>query len=75
MRNYIGAVLLVIMVIVYYFSMDKMVKQSATQRQTIDSLQDEILLLNIDNGRYEIILDNIWNIDSNLVINSAKNIE
>jgi hypothetical protein len=40
-----------------------------------DSLAGEIFTLTIDNGRYEVILDRIREIDSVAVDNAMKNIE
>jgi len=44
-------------------------------QQVIDSLTSEISALSIDNTRYEIILERVWEIDSNVVIEATKNIE
>jgi hypothetical protein len=41
----------------------------------IDSLNSEILTLQIDKGRYEIILERVNEIDSNVYANAIKNIE
>lgn len=41
----------------------------------IDSLNGEILTLQIDKGRYEIILERVNEIDSNVYANAIKNIE
>lgn len=42
---------------------------------TIDSLQTEIIGLQIDNSRYEIILNQLWEADSNFVMEHTKYIE
>jgi hypothetical protein len=42
---------------------------------TLDSLNDEILGLSIEKGRYEIILNQLWEADSNFVIEHTKYIE
>jgi hypothetical protein len=42
---------------------------------TIDSLNGEISSLMIDNGRYEYILNQLWEADSNFVMEHTKNIE
>ena len=41
----------------------------------IDSLHSEIMGLQIDNGRYEIILNQLWEADSNFVMEHTKHIE
>jgi hypothetical protein len=41
----------------------------------IDSLNSEIMGLQIDNGRYEIILNQLWEADSNFVMEYTKHIE
>jgi hypothetical protein len=41
----------------------------------IDSLNGEISTLQIDNGRYEIIMGRLWEADSNFVDSALKNIE
>jgi hypothetical protein len=41
----------------------------------IDSLNGEISTLQIDNGRYDIILNRLWEADSNFVDSTLKNIE
>jgi hypothetical protein len=41
----------------------------------IDSLNGEILTLQIDNGRYEIIMNRLWEEDSNFVMEHTKYIE
>ena len=41
----------------------------------IDSLNGEISTLQIDNGRYEIIMGRLWEADSNFVDSTLKNIE
>jgi len=41
----------------------------------IDSLNGEISTLQIDNGRYEIIMSRLWEADSNFVDSALKNIE
>jgi hypothetical protein len=73
--NIILGVIMVLMSVIYYYSIDSVSKGKRIQREYIDSLQDELLILKIDNGRYEIILDNIWQVDSNIIINATKNIE
>lgn len=40
-----------------------------------DSLRGELSTLQIDNGRYEIILDRVHEIDSNVYDKAIKNIE
>ena len=44
-------------------------------QKTIDSLYSEIMTLQIDKGRYEIILDRVNEIDSNVYNQAIKNIE
>ena len=44
-------------------------------QNTIDSLHSEIMGLQIDNGRYEIILNQLWEADSNFVMEHTKHIE
>jgi hypothetical protein len=44
-------------------------------QRTLDSLNDEILGLSIEKGRYEIILNQLWEADSNFVIEHTKYIE
>lgn len=44
-------------------------------QHTLDSLNDEILGLSIEKGRYEIILNQLWEADSNFVIEHTKYIE
>jgi hypothetical protein len=44
-------------------------------QNTIDSLHSEIMGLQIDNGRYEIILNRLWEADSNFVMEHTKHIE
>ena len=46
-----------------------------SDQQIIDSLQTEILGLQIYNGRYEIILNELWVADSNFVMEHTKYIE
>lgn len=41
----------------------------------IDSLNGEISSLQIDNGRYEVILNRLWEADSIFVDSALKNIE
>jgi len=41
----------------------------------IDSLNGEISTLQIDNGRYEIIMGRLWEADSNFVDSALTNIE
>ena len=73
--NIVLGVIMVLMSVIYYYSINSVSKGKRIQREYIDSLQDELLILKIDNGRYEIILDNIWQVDSNIIINATKNIE
>jgi hypothetical protein len=42
---------------------------------TIDSLNGEISSLMIDNGRYEYILNQLWEADSNFVMEHTKYVE
>ncbi len=53
--------------------------QAETPKQnlqyTIDSLNGEISSLMIDNGRYEYILNQLWEADSNFVMEHTKYIE
>jgi hypothetical protein len=42
---------------------------------TIDSLNSELSTQMIDNGRYEIILNRLWEADSNFVIEHTKYVE
>lgn len=49
--------------------------QRKTTTTMIDSLNGEISTLQIDNGRYEIILNRLWEADSNFVDSALKNIE
>jgi len=44
-------------------------------QRTLDSLNDEILGLSIEKGRYEVILNQLWEADSNFVIEHTKYIE
>lgn len=55
-------------------SKNKMVVNYNCQ-QTIDSLNGEISTLQIDNGRYEIILDRVNELDSSVYERAMKNIE
>lgn len=47
----------------------------AEKQATIDSLEGETSTMSIDIGRYEIILDRIRSVDSNIVDNAMRNIE
>jgi len=53
--------------------------QAKTPKQnlqyTIDSLNGEISTLMIDNGRYEVILNRLWEADSNFVMEHTKYVE
>ena len=53
--------------------------QAETPKQnlqyTIDSLNSELSTQMIDNGRYEIILNRLWEADSNFVIEHTKYVE
>lgn len=40
-----------------------------------DSLRSEISFLQIENGRYQIIIDRIYELDSNLVNKASRNLE
>jgi hypothetical protein len=42
---------------------------------TIDSLNSKLSTQMIDNGRYEIILNRLWEADSNFVIEHTKYVE
>lgn len=42
---------------------------------TIDSLNGEMSSLMIDNGRYEYILNQLWEADSNFVMEHTKYVE
>ena len=42
---------------------------------TIDSLNSELSTQMIDNGRYEIILNRLWEADSNFVMEHTKYVE
>lgn len=44
-------------------------------QETIDSLNGEISTLQIDNGRYQIILERVNKLDSNVYNQAIKNIE
>lgn len=58
---------------VYLFSRQQ---TTPTNEQTIiDSLQTEIIGLQIDNGRYEIILNRLWEADSIFVMQHTGEIE
>ena len=58
---------------VYLFSRQQ---TTPTKEQTIiDSLQTEIIGLQIDNGRYEIILNRLWEADSIFVMQHTGEIE
>lgn len=46
-----------------------------SDQEIIDSLQTEIMGLQIDNGRYEIILNELWVADSDFVMEHTKYIE
>jgi hypothetical protein len=58
-----------------YLFLSKNPNPKITEQQIIDSLQTEIMGLQIDNGRYEIILNQLWEADSNFVMEHIKYIE
>ena len=55
--------------------LSKDLNPKTTEQQIIDSLQTEMMGLQIDNGRYEIILNRLWEADSNFVMEHTKYIE
>lgn len=54
---------------------NKLPADSQNIQRTLDSLNDEILGLSIEKGRYEIILNQLWEADSNFVMEHTKYIE
>jgi hypothetical protein len=71
---YIVAVLLIFIGMIFVCS-NKPPAASQNIQCTLDSLNDEILGLSIEKGRYEIILNQLWEADSNFVIEHTKYIE
>lgn len=51
------------------------IQKNDVLQSRIDSLNEAVIESQIDNGRYQIIIDRIWEKDSNIVINSTKNLE
>jgi hypothetical protein len=71
---YIVAVSLIFIGMIFVCS-NKPPTASQNIQRTLDSLNDEILGLSIEKGRYEIILNQLWEADSNFVIEHTKYIE
>lgn len=51
------------------------IQKNDVLQSRIDSLNEAVIESQIDNGRYQIIIDRIWEKDSNIVINATKNLE
>jgi hypothetical protein len=58
-----------------YGAFYKLSTNADKQQTQIDSMQTELLGCQIDNGRYEIILNNLWEADSNFVMEHTKYVE
>jgi hypothetical protein len=71
---YIVAVLLIFIGMIFVYN-NKPPADSQNIQYILDSLNDEILGLSIEKGRYEIILNQLWEADSNFVMEHTKYIE
>jgi len=73
------SILLVLIVTISIATFAYLSNSLQTQRETtttmIDSLNGEISTLQIDNGRYEIILERVYQMDSNLYNKAIENVE
>lgn len=50
-------------------------QKDSTEISVEDSLAGEINILKIENGRYQIIMDRLYELDSNLVNKATENLE
>jgi hypothetical protein len=53
----------------------KYAKIISTQQSSIDSLVSENISQNIEIGRYEIVFNRLWELDSNFVDSAFQNVE
>jgi hypothetical protein len=51
------------------------IQKDSTEISAEDSLAGEINILKIENGRYQIIMDRLYELDSNLVNKATENLE
>ena len=51
------------------------IQKDSTEISVEDSLAGEINILKIENGRYQIIMDRLYELDSNLVNKATENLE
>jgi hypothetical protein len=68
-------ILLLIGCVFTFMSKSGHIETKQDTQYVIDSLNGEISTLQIDNGRYEIIMGRLWEADSNFVDSALKNIE
>jgi len=54
---------------------NKPIQKGSIEISLVDSLNNEILYLQIENGRYQIIMDRLYELDSNLVNKATENLE
>lgn len=69
------AVLLMIVVTISTLTIYRLSSNVNEKANAVDSLQSEIIGCQIDNGRYEIIMNRLWEVDSNFVDSALSNIE
>lgn len=69
------AVLLMIVVTISTLTIYRLSSNVSEKSNAVDSLQSEIIGCQIDNGRYEIIMNRLWEVDSDFVDSALSNIE
>jgi len=73
--NVIPIITILISTSIMHNNFESQFEKNEILQARIDSLNEVIIESNIDNGRYQIIIDRIRENDSNIVINATKNLE
>ena len=73
--NVIPIITILISTAIMHNKFESQFEKNEILQARIDSLNEVIIESNIDNGRYQIIIDRIRENDSNIVINASKNLE
>lgn len=73
--NAIPIITILISTAIMHNNFESQFEKNEILQARIDSLNEVIIESNIDNGRYQIIIDRIRENDSNIVINATKNLE
>lgn len=73
--NVIPIITILISTAIMHNNFESQFEKNEILQARIDSLNEVIIESNIDNGRYQIIIDRIRENDSNIVINATKNLE